>query len=156
MPDSLRPHGLQPTRLLCPWDFPGKDTGVGCHFLLQGIFPTQGSKLGLLYCRQILYQLSYKGSPMQETKEAMWETPVQFLGREDPLEKGMATHSSILAWRIPWTEESGGLQSMGSQSRTWLNDLAQHNLTILFVEKLVSSWSHRFLCNCEKFEVKLW
>ena len=37
------------------------------------------------------------------------------LGREDPLEEGMATHSSVLAWRIPWTEESGGLQSMGSQ-----------------------------------------
>ena len=63
MPDSLWPHGLQPTRLLCPWDFPGKDTGVGCHFLLQGIFPTQGSNLGLLHCRQILYWLSYKGSP---------------------------------------------------------------------------------------------
>ena len=39
---------------------------------------------------------------------AMWENWVQSLGREDPLEKGMATHSSILAWRIPWTEESGG------------------------------------------------
>ena len=58
MPDSLRPHGLQPTRLLCLWDFPGKDTGVGCHFLLQGIFPTQGSNLGPLHCRQILYWLS--------------------------------------------------------------------------------------------------
>ena len=46
---------------------------------------------------------------------AMWETWVQFLGREDLLEKEMATHSSILAWRIPWTEEPGGLQSMGSQ-----------------------------------------
>ena len=45
----------------------------------------------------------------------MWETQVQSLGKEDPLEKGMATHSSILAWRIPWTEEPGGLQSMGSQ-----------------------------------------
>ena len=43
------------------------------------------------------------------------ETRVQALAREDPLEKGMATHSSILAWRIPWTEEPGGLQSMGSQ-----------------------------------------
>jgi len=42
------------------------------------------------------------------------ETLVPFLGWEDPLEKGMATHSSILAWRIPWTEEPGGLQSMGS------------------------------------------
>ena len=46
---------------------------------------------------------------------AMWETRVRSLGWEDPLEKGMATHSSILAWRIPWTEEPGGLQSLGSQ-----------------------------------------
>ena len=46
---------------------------------------------------------------------AMQETQVQPLGREDPLDKGMATHCSILAWRIPWTEESGGLQSMGFQ-----------------------------------------
>ena len=46
---------------------------------------------------------------------AMQETQVWFLGQEDPLEKEMATHSSILAWRIPWTEEPGRLQSMGSQ-----------------------------------------
>ena len=46
---------------------------------------------------------------------AMWETWVQSLGREDPLEKEMATHSSVLAWRIPWMEELDGLQSMGSQ-----------------------------------------
>ena len=44
---------------------------------------------------------------------AMQETQVQSLGREDPLERGMATHSSILAWKIPWTEEPDGLQSMG-------------------------------------------
>ena len=51
-PTFLWPHGLQPTRLLYPWNFPGKNTGVGCHFLLQGIFPTQRSNLcllGLLY-----------------------------------------------------------------------------------------------------------
>ena len=53
--DSVRPHGLQPTRLLCPWDCPGKNTGVGSHFHLQGIFPTQGLNLGLLHCRQILF-----------------------------------------------------------------------------------------------------
>ena len=46
---------------------------------------------------------------------AMWETWVRFLGREDPLEKEMAIHSSILAWKIPWTEKLGGPQSMGSQ-----------------------------------------
>ena len=45
---------------------------------------------------------------------AIWETSVQFLGWEDPLEKGMATHSRILAWKIPWTEEPDRLQSMGS------------------------------------------
>ena len=46
---------------------------------------------------------------------AMWETSVRSLGREDPLEKEMATHSSTLAWKIPWTEEPGRLQSTGSQ-----------------------------------------
>ena len=46
---------------------------------------------------------------------ALWETWVRFLGREDPLEEGVATHCGILAWRIPWTEEPGGLQSVGSQ-----------------------------------------
>ena len=52
---------------------------------------------------------------MQRLKRlpAMWETWVRSLGQEDPLEKEMATHSSILAWRIPWTEDLGGLQSMG-------------------------------------------
>ena len=47
---------------------------------------------------------------------AMQETQIQLLGQEDPLEKGMATHSSILAWRIPWTEEPGRLQFMGLQT----------------------------------------
>ena len=45
---SLRPRGLQPTRLLCPWDSPGRNTGVGCHFLLQGLFPTPGLNPGVL------------------------------------------------------------------------------------------------------------
>ena len=52
---------------------------------------------------------------MEKTLPAMQETRVWSLGREDPLEKEMATHSNIFAWRIPWTEEPGGLQSMGSQ-----------------------------------------
>ena len=52
---------------------------------------------------------------LEKNLPAMWETWVRSLGREDPLEKEMATGSSILAWRIPWTEEPGRLQSMGSQ-----------------------------------------
>ena len=52
---------------------------------------------------------------MVKNLPAMWETWFRSLGWEDPLEEGLAAHSSILAWRIPWTEEPGGLQSMGSQ-----------------------------------------
>ena len=52
---------------------------------------------------------------MVKNLPAMWETWVQSLGQEDPLEKGMATHSSVLTWRIPGTEEPGGLQSVGLQ-----------------------------------------
>ena len=55
---TLRPYGLQPARLLCPWDSPGKNTGLGCLAPLQGIFLTQGLKLhplGLLHCRWVLY-----------------------------------------------------------------------------------------------------
>ena len=61
--DSLRPHGLYSTRFLHPWDFPGKNTGVDYHFLLQEIFPTQGLKPGLPHCRQTLYHLSHQGHP---------------------------------------------------------------------------------------------
>ena len=59
---GLEPGGLEPTRLLCLWDSPGKNTRVVCHFLLQGIFLTQGSNLGLLHGRQVLYHLSCQGS----------------------------------------------------------------------------------------------
>ena len=63
------------------------------------------------------------GGSAVKNPPAKQETRVQSLGQEDPLGKEMATHSSILAWEIPWTEESGGLQSMGSQkSQTQLNN----------------------------------
>ena len=121
------------------WNSLGQNTGVGSCFLLQGIFPTQGSNPDLLHCRQILYQQSQQGSPalfhsfyrlvifycvyiwaslvaqMVKNLPAVQEIWVPSLGREDPLEKEMATHSSIFAWIIPWTEEPGKLQSMGSQ-----------------------------------------
>ena len=59
---------------------------------------------------------------MLKNLPAMRETWVRSLGQEDSLEEGTATHSSILAWRIPWSEEPGGLQSMGSRSQTRLGD----------------------------------
>ena len=60
--DPRWPHGLQPIRVLCPCDFPGKSTGMSCHARLQGIFPTQGLNPCLLHCRWILYLLSHPGS----------------------------------------------------------------------------------------------
>ena len=61
------PTLFKPTRLLCPWDSPGKNTGVGCHVLLQAIFPIQGSNSGLLHCRWILY--------CRATRETRWLAP---------------------------------------------------------------------------------
>ena len=63
-PTLLQPHGLQPTRLLCPWDFPGKTTGGACHFLLQGIFLTQGLNLHLLHWQAGSSPLSHQRSPV--------------------------------------------------------------------------------------------
>ena len=70
----------------------------------SGRFPGEG--IGFQYSWASLVVQTLKNPP------AMWETWVRSLGWEDPLEKGMATHSSILDWKIPWTEEPGGLQSM--------------------------------------------
>ena len=75
--DSLGPHGLQPARLLCPRDFPGKNTGVGNHSLLQAIFLTQGSNPGLLHCRQILYPLNHQGNHKVINWKVNWSNEVQ-------------------------------------------------------------------------------
>ena len=90
--------------------------------------PRQRRDLGLLACRTVrnliccLSNAVYFTSPWQplvaqtvKNQPAMQETWVRSLGWEDPLEESMATHSSVLAWRIPWTEEPEGLQSIGSQ-----------------------------------------
>ena len=79
--DALRPHRLYPARLFCSWNSPGKNTGVGCHFLLQGIFPTQGLNphlLCLLHCRQILYTTSATWEVM-ESLRVKRDTEVPYL-----------------------------------------------------------------------------
>ena len=86
-PDSLQPCGLQPTRLLCPWDSPGKSTGVGCRFLLQGIFPIQGSDLGLLHL--LLWQvgsslLSHLESPQNHINLAKQQVTSEFNNKREP------------------------------------------------------------------------
>ena len=71
--DPVRPRGLQPTRLLRPWDFPGKSTGVGCNFLLQRLFLTQELNLGLLHWRHTLYCLRHREV---QKSESGWLSPV--------------------------------------------------------------------------------
>ena len=71
--------------------------------------------LFLIYLKVFVYPLNSLVAQTVKNPPAMWETRVRSLGWEDTLEKGMATQSSILAWKIPWTEEPRGLQSMGSQ-----------------------------------------
>ena len=109
--DSSRPHGLQPTRLLHPWDFPGKNTGVGCHCLLL---------------TSLLCPCKFRASLVGQTVEnlpAIWETWVRSLGWEDPLEEGLATHSSILARRIPLDRGAQWATVHGvTKSQTWLSD----------------------------------
>ena len=102
MSNCLPPHGLQPTNLLCPQNSPGKNTGVVCHSLLQGIFPTQGSILGLPHCGQILYHLSQR----EQAKSWFWsdsggDTLVSSLQQPVPGEPGQdiccELHKGILA-----------------------------------------------------------
>ena len=97
--------------------FPGTSVGKesACNAGNSGSIPGSGRSPGEgtgypLHCSQA----SLVGQAV-ENQPAMWETWVRSLGWKDPLEKGTATHSSVLAWRIPWTEEPGGLQSLGQQ-----------------------------------------
>ena len=159
MSDSLWPHGLQPARLLCTQNSPGKNSGMGGHFLLQGIFPTQGLNLGLPHCRQtlptkpsgkLLLRLSTCSASQGSIRNSLFlfslwldnssyfHSFIYYLTLNDQqvhksssdifldptiqlcippfrcTRKAMAPHSSPLAWKVPWTEKPGGLQSMGS------------------------------------------
>ena len=100
----------------------------------------------------IYIMIGFLGGSVVKNLPAKQETRVQSLGQEDPLETGMATHSSILAWRIPWTEEPGGLQSMGSQrvGHDWATKHTQEKIRVLFLKDIWKSVTKdsRGLCAC--------
>ena len=134
MSDSVRPHRWQPTRLRCPWDSPGKSTGVGCHFLLQCVkvksesevaqscptlhYPMDcslpGSSVHGIFQARVLEWGAIAFSPGGASgKESVCQRRPKTGGfdswrRVDLPEKEMGTCSSVLAWRSPWTEEPGG------------------------------------------------
>ena len=94
-PSLLQSHGLQPTRLLCPWDFPGKNTGGGCHALLQGIVPTQELNLCFLYCRRPL-PLSHLGRPMEDVHRLNANTMLFYIRKLSTLGVGVWYLQGIL------------------------------------------------------------
>ena len=128
-------------------DQPAFPSNVSCAWFPGACEPSSSFSVGAVQAWKEKVELSQKGAdsviplmspyyihlPMQETQE-MW---VRSLGWEDPLEEGMATHSSILTWRIPWTEEAGGLQSMRLQ-RTGhdlvhtYRDLSSHPISLVY------------------------
>ena len=89
-------------KILCPWDFPGKSTGVGCHFLLQGTFPTQGSNLGLPHCRQMLLP----SQPQREhaiNQGKIWTKKWWLEGNREG-QKCPLTLNKFMSWRSNWGE----------------------------------------------------
>ena len=104
MSASLQPHGVQPSRLLCPWNFPGKNTGVGCHFLLQGIFPTQGSSphlLSLLHWQEDSLPLHHLGNlnpnwPKNKTKHTDSHNRNNYKGKNDSCMVRLRCSSAVI------------------------------------------------------------
>ena len=118
----LMPHGLWPTRIFCPWNFQGKNTGVGWHFLFQGIDPTQGSNhcLSCLTCinRQILYHW------------ATWKAPWCSLA---------STYSEQRnAWSPSWPEEYERWGWMTNMSTSWLSTFPVSNVGARCIGKIKS------------------
>ena len=121
---TLAIHGLYPTRLLCSWHFPGKKTGVGCHFLLQGIFLIQGLIPSLLYCRWILYWPSHQGSlsrvhnpgQSQDTESSSLPHPSDTPGMEAPA-VGPEEWNSGLFFRV--STQGTGSSTLSCWSWNW-------------------------------------
>ena len=120
---------------LIPWSGRSAREGTGDSSILAWRIPwtEEPGPLQSMRSKRVRHTWETNGTFLmaQQVKNllAMQETRVWSLGWGDSLEKEMATHSSILAWEILWTEEPGGLQSKGSQSRTWLSDWAWEQLT---------------------------
>ena len=157
MTKSLGRYRLQPARLLCPWDSPDKNTGVGCHTLLQEIFPTQRSNPGLPHCRRILYQLSHQGSPRilewvadPFSSRSSWRrnrTRVscitgglfyQLNYQGSPFPKAVRAQRRYTLWNIQHSESSC-LYTCGGKGNSYENKFIPKNETCL-----------RNLCSAEK------
>ena len=115
------------SRLLCPWNFPGKNTGVGCHFLLQGIFLTQGLNLGLQHCRKTLYCLSHQGSQ----KNYSYSCNCQ----------GSSVHRILQARKLEWVAMPSSRGSSQPRDRAQVSHIAGVFFTSWATREAQEYWS---------------
>ena len=113
--DSLWPHGPQPARLLSPWDFPGKNTGVGCHYLLQGVFPTQRLNPALLH----LLHWQADSVPLMP----LWkpENVHKYSKKKKNITEGISNKKEVnIAWSrsVPLIQRKPGERSLTSQQKS--------------------------------------
>ena len=111
--DSLQPHGVLPIRLLQPWDFTCKSTGVDCHFLLQGISLTRGLNPGLLHCRKTLYHLSH------------------ILCTKNCATEDTTVSKTLCTWNAKIPEKGPGIDLSGRKWKYSSNQIKHHSCHIL-------------------------
>ena len=144
--DSLRPHGLLPTRILRPWDSPSKSTGVGCHFLLQRIFPTRGSNPGLPHCRQTLYRLSHHGSPRTLRSIINW-----IPGYDICLAKNETKFQKYIIFKYYWEAWINSIKSLNEKMLT----ASPYNLYCCSVAKMCLTLQDHTDCRTPGFPVPM-
>ena len=143
MSDCVQPHGLQPTRLLCPRDSPGKNTGAGGYTLLQGIFPTPGRSLGLsVSCisRQVLYHYSPLGSRYVPEKAILSLQRAEFLvpmASHHPISSVLVSHPRLVFRHLIWVHWPTN-KNLGKYCHSFLKNIDQMNMTFKKLWKLTA------------------
>ena len=149
MSHSLRPHELQPALLLCPWNFPAKNPGMGGHALLQGIFPTQESSPHLLLGRQILYHWATWEAQKKDRHGPCFQGGYRLLGYILILDRLPARHwcwcclvskLCLSLFATPWMVAHKTLLSVGFPRQEYWSGLPFHSPGIFWTISCVGRW----------------
>ena len=135
----MQPHGLLPARLLCPWDFPGKHTGVGCHFLLQGIFPTQGSNLPALAGGFFTAELPGKPNDEVAVLRSVANLRLTLCNPMDCCPPGSSVHGISQARMLKWVATSSSRGSSRPRNGTLVSYVSCTGRWVLYHQHHVRS-----------------